>query len=159
MGRVRSLNYQLILSDKTFRPVFNEPEIVDFVVWAMNSRYFRTQVELALSGAEGLANNLPLTALKRLWVAVPPADEAVEIAKFLEIELSDIDATIERVEGEIELLEELRDRLIADVVTGKLDVRDAAAALPGADPGDRDSGEPEPDTIDDFSALLDEVEA
>ncbi len=77
VGRVRSLNYQLILSDKTFRPVFNEPEIVDFVVWAMNSRYFRTQVELALSGAEGLANNLPLSGLKRLWVAVPPADEAV----------------------------------------------------------------------------------
>jgi type I restriction enzyme S subunit len=36
-------------------------------------------------------------------------------------------ATIER---EIELLREYRTRLVADVVTGKLDVREAAARLP-----------------------------
>ena len=32
------------------------------------------------------------------------------------------------------MLQEYRTRLIADVVTGKLDVREAAAALPEADP-------------------------
>jgi type I restriction enzyme S subunit len=35
---------------------------------------------------------------------------------------------------EIELLNEYRTRLIADVVTGKLDVREAAATLPEVDP-------------------------
>ena len=35
---------------------------------------------------------------------------------------------------QVELLREYRTRLIADVVTGKLDVRDAAAALPKVDP-------------------------
>ena len=34
----------------------------------------------------------------------------------------------------IDLLREYRTRLIADVVTGKLDVREAAAALPEVDP-------------------------
>ena len=34
------------------------------------------------------------------------------------------------VEREIELLREYRTRLVADVVTGKLDVREAAAQLP-----------------------------
>ena len=34
------------------------------------------------------------------------------------------------MEAEINLLREYRTRLIADVVTGKLDVRDAAAQLP-----------------------------
>lgn len=37
---------------------------------------------------------------------------------------------IERTEREIGLLREYRTRLIADVVTGKLDVREAAARLP-----------------------------
>ena len=34
----------------------------------------------------------------------------------------------------MELLDEYRTRLIADVVTGKVDVRNAAAALPEIDP-------------------------
>lgn len=134
VGRVRDLNYKLILSDKTFRPVFKEPDLVDFIVLAMNSRYFRIQVELAISGAEGLANNLPLSALKALWLALPPTGETVEIADSLDAELRNIDATIEKTEHKVKLLNEYRTRLIADVVTGKLDVREAAAALPEIDP-------------------------
>ena len=42
-------------------------------------------------------------------------------------------ATI-RANREIDLLREYRTRLIADVVTGKLDVRAAAATLPEVDP-------------------------
>ena len=37
------------------------------------------------------------------------------------------------VQREIDLLREYRTRLIADVVTGKLDVREAAAELPEED--------------------------
>ena len=39
-------------------------------------------------------------------------------------------AAIARAHRQIELLQEYRTRLIADVVTGKLDVREAAAQLP-----------------------------
>jgi len=42
--------------------------------------------------------------------------------------------TTNRVGHQIELSQEYRTRLIADVVTGKLDVREAAAALPEVDP-------------------------
>ena len=43
---------------------------------------------------------------------------------------------------ETTLLREYRTRLIADVVTGKLDVREAAAALPEVDPlGDDDEAD------------------
>jgi len=41
---------------------------------------------------------------------------------------------ISRLEREIDLLREYRTRLVADVVTGKLDVREAAATLPDEDP-------------------------
>jgi type I restriction enzyme S subunit len=39
-------------------------------------------------------------------------------------------AVIGRLESEIKFLREYRARLVADVVTGKLDVREAAARLP-----------------------------
>ena len=45
-------------------------------------------------------------------------------------------AAISRLESEIQLLREYRVRLVADIVTGKLDVRDAAAKLPDAAPID-----------------------
>ena len=38
--------------------------------------------------------------------------------------------SITRAEGEIALMREYRTRLTADLVTGKLDVREAAAQLP-----------------------------
>jgi type I restriction enzyme S subunit len=54
---------------------------------------------------------------------------------------SELSTAISRLEGEITLLREYRTRLIADVVTGKLDVRQAAAGLP-EDIETFDPGEP-----------------
>jgi type I restriction enzyme S subunit len=130
VGKVETLKYQLILSDKTFRPVFKAFVEVDFAVFAMNSRYYRDQVEQAISGAEGLANNLPLSSLRDFQLAIPPRQEAQEIAAYLLESLRKFDNIITRTEREIALLREYRTRLIADVVTGKLDVREAARHLP-----------------------------
>jgi type I restriction enzyme S subunit len=47
-----------------------------------------------------------------------------------------LDDAVSRLEREITLLREYRTRLVADVVTGKLDVRAAAAALPDEAPLD-----------------------
>jgi hypothetical protein len=87
------------------------------------TRYFRVQVEQAISGAEGLANNIPLSALKDFRLAVPPVTEAVAIAERLSNETADIDTLMETAAREADLISEYRTRLIADVVTGKLDVR------------------------------------
>ena len=48
----------------------------------------------------------------------------------------DLDATIERTQRQIGLLREYRARLVADVVTGKLDVRAFAETLPDEAPDD-----------------------
>ena len=50
---------------------------------------------------------------------------------------ADISTAVARARRQIELLQEYRTRLIADVVTGKLDVREAAARLPD-EPDDAD---------------------
>ena len=52
------------------------------------------------------------------------------IADAIDQACDDIDTTVERIRREIEFLREYRTRLITDVVTGKLDVREAAASLP-----------------------------
>lgn len=61
---------------------------------------------------------------------VPPISEQIEIVAYAERETQELNIAISRIEREIELLREYRTRLIADVVTGKLDVRTAAARLP-----------------------------
>ena len=81
--------------------------------------------------------------LGAIHVALPPVEEQAAILAGLEDELSGVNTAISRLHREIDLLREYRTRLVADVVTGQLDVRAAAAALPqddepdeGADDGD-----------------------
>ena len=147
VGRVSSLNYKLILSDKTFRPIFNQNIDPDFMVMAMNNHYYRQQVEQAISGAEGLANNLPLSSLRALFFAVPSIDEQHDIVGYLRRSTNELSEAVAHAERETSLLREYRTRLIADVVTGKLDVREAAARLPD------EVEEPEP--LDETDALTD----
>lgn len=132
VGRVKTLRYKLIMSDKIFRLRFRSSVDENFMVFAMNSFYYRHQVEQAISGAEGMANNLPVSSLKDFRFAIPPAHESQLIALRLEEEMAGFSSSISRLEREIALLQEYRTRLIADVVTGKLDVREAAARLPDA---------------------------
>ena len=61
---------------------------------------------------------------------LPPLPEQTAIIEYLDKTTADIDTAITRANREVELLNEYRIRLIADVVTGKLDVREAAAQLP-----------------------------
>ncbi len=68
-----------------------------------------------------------------LPMAMPPLPEQTAIARFLDGKIEKIQVGIARAQGEIDLLREYRTRLIADVVTGKLDVRAAAAELPESD--------------------------
>ncbi|MDZ7752321.1 MAG: restriction endonuclease subunit S [Gammaproteobacteria bacterium] len=75
----------------------------------------------------------------------PPRPEQDAILEWLHDATADIDATIGRASREIGLLREYRTRLIADVVTGKLDVREVAARLP-------DEAE-EPEVFDDADAM------
>ena len=78
----------------------------------------------------GVRSTLGPSDLLEIPLLLPPVDEQKAIVRAIEKLTSDIDAAIAHTRREIELLEEYRTRLIADVVTGKLDVREAAANLP-----------------------------
>ncbi len=70
--------------------------------------------------------------LTSITICVAPPDEQDAIVVQTTELTAPIRTAISRLEREIELLREYRTRLVADVVTGKLDVREAAARLPAA---------------------------
>lgn len=84
-------------------------------------------------------------------VCIPPLPEQVAIVYYLDKETDIIDETITRTHRQITLLQEYRTRLIADVVTGKLDVREAAAHLP-EESGESDMSEP----LDELNSMIDD---
>ncbi len=73
---------------------------------------------------------LTLDRLMSISITVPPRLEQDEIIARANAQTSGLTAAIARARRQMELVQEYRTRLIADVVTGKLDVREAAARLP-----------------------------
>lgn len=67
--------------------------------------------------------NLSNTNFYKVYTVYPPYDEQCTIVKEAEKIEKEIQAIIATVSSEIERLHEFRTRLIADVVTGKIDVR------------------------------------
>ena len=87
------------------------------------------QAQLFTRGATN--QDLGLGRMKDIELPVPPTlDEQNAIVDSLDSQCSAFTTAITRLEREIELFREYRTRLVADVVTGKLDVREAAAKLP-----------------------------
>ena len=77
---------------------------------------------------------IPMIDLKTVMLPVPPPDEQLAIADRVVKATAELRAAKAGIEAEITLLKEYRIRLISDVVTGKLDVREEAAKLPDIDP-------------------------
>lgn len=75
-------------------------------------------------------NRLYWDQFKKLYLPFPSLEEQHAIVAHIGIATADLNAAITRLEREIALLREYRTRLVADVVTGQLDVCLAAARLP-----------------------------
>jgi len=107
--------------------------------------YARSQALVSLHQA-----NLNSKRYGQMILPIPP--ERVEQGRIVEkisTQAAEIELAASRLDREIALLREYRTRLVADVVTGKLDVREAAVRLPE---------EPAPDVTPDDAELVDEIE-
>ena len=102
-----------------------------FVSYLCQSDAFTNRVT-----AESVGTAYPAIAETRLAsfeVCVPSLAEQTAIARFLDAATTNLNRAVERSRRQVELAYEYRTRLISDVVTGNLDVREAAASLPDAD--------------------------
>ncbi|MGB9940751.1 restriction endonuclease subunit S [Methanosarcina sp.] len=123
-----------VTSDETFAMgqdvclIRSETENGRFLNYFMRSPAMQQQLSLVLIGST--FNRINVSEIKSLLIAVPPRNEQDSIVSSLDANLSKLNKPIELAQKEISLLREYRTHLIADVVTGKLDVREAAANLP-----------------------------
>lgn len=99
---------------------------------------------------------LPKTAFLNYDIPLPPLDEQKVIASTCEVIEEKVSELIESIKKEIALVQELRARTIADVVTGKVDVRNVGIPQyeteveePADEEGsDEESGEENDETTD-----------
>ncbi|MBP1151801.1 type I restriction enzyme S subunit [Methylocaldum sp. RMAD-M] len=116
-----------------------------FLSKLLSLKTFRTLGADAMTGAAG-QQRVPLDFVKNFKIVLPPLEEQDSILQFLQTATEEQDSAIEKIKSEIALIREYRDRLIADVVTGQVDVR---SWVPGPDDGV---------TEDDLAALGDDEE-
>ena len=146
------------------------PEVVDgaFLHIALQSPSVAYQFSVAANGVTryGLSQN----AIKSIQVAVPPLSVQAAIVKYIghvDRQIGRLTTTYRRLAGSgrfvgdkrASVLSEYRTRLIADVTTGALDVREAAECLPAVervgipdelvlgDDGDEPTHVPDPDIV------------
>ena len=113
----------LKLSDRLHSPYAN---------YLLQSRPMVDQFVAASKGVGDIQRQIYWPFLRTVQVPVPPMDEQKEIVDYLDASTQSLSQAIAQAEREIALMREYRTRLTADVVTGKIDVREAAAALPAA---------------------------
>ena len=91
------------------------------------TRAYMAEVDKHSRGIVKDRNRLYWEDFKQMTTPCPPFEEQVAIVEYLGRATSNIDDAISRARRQIDLMQEYRTRLIADVVTGKLDVRGAVA--------------------------------
>jgi type I restriction enzyme S subunit len=99
-----------------------------YLAFALHSEVGRVQFKNSEYG--GTKQGLGLDDVKSALLPVPPVLEQGLLCSYLENKLRDLLEAIDVNQREISLVREYRTRLVADVVTGKLDVREVAARLP-----------------------------
>lgn len=109
-----------------FRP---DPELLDprFLLLNIYGPLTKTHIELATNGST--VGHLRLGQVFSLPILWCPVEEQHAIVQYVEEETAPLEHTCTIARRKIDLIREYRARLIADVVTGKLDVR-------GVEPGD-----------------------
>jgi type I restriction enzyme, S subunit len=114
----------------------------EFLFRAFTAPTLARQFHLAATGVTryGLSKH----AIKNAVFPVPGLEEQIGICRWIADKLAPLAAAVQRARSEIALIREYRTRLIADVVTGKLDVRHVA---------------PEPPASVDGQAWLEDIEA
>ena len=135
----------------------HSPELITgaFLHRVLEDRFVATQMHVRAKGVTryGLGHS----AIKDVLLPLPPVFEQGLICRQLKADLETFVVATARLEREIELLREYRTRLGADVVTGKLDVREAAAKLPEEVPLDTNAGHT--DLGDDLEPADEEADA
>lgn len=111
----------------TYRPLNSDHLNTGYVDALLRTETYRVNYLIRSIGITSSRLRLYPESFLDIPLLLPPREEQDAIVDFLSGVASATGMAIDRAQRQNELLEEYRTRLIADVVTGKLDVRAAAA--------------------------------
>lgn len=97
---------------------------LEYFHYAIRSKVYVNFFAQASDGIRVGQWDLDMQKMKEIPFIVPSEEEQVEIVRYIKKEHKKLDVSIEKWKSKIELLKEYRTRLISDVVTGQVDVRD-----------------------------------
>jgi type I restriction enzyme S subunit len=130
-----------------------------FMLLVHSSLYQTGIIQRSIKQTTGI-QNLDLSSYMNERVAIPPRSEQGRIVQSVGVGTAGIEAAMQIARDEIALIQEYRTRLIADVVTGQLDVRHIAANLPEVADADMAGDLTDDDDMgDDADDLIEEEEA
>ena len=108
----------------------------DFALLLLRGKAFADYLAPIFTGIS--VPHLSPEQIRGFRLPLPSVGEQDEILEGLSLGIRAVEREKDRAKSQIELLREYCTRLSADVVTGKVDVREAAAQLPDADPLETD---------------------
>lgn len=97
---------------------------LEYFHFAIRSKVYVNFFAQASDGIRVGQWDLQMDKMKEIPFIIPPADEQIAIVEHVRAAMPKYDALIEKLNEEIKLLEEYKAKLISDVVTGKIDIRD-----------------------------------
>ena len=98
-------------------------ENLEYFHYAIRSKVYVNFFAQASDGIRVGQWDLQMDKMKEIPFIVPPAEEQIDIVKYIKQALPQYDAAIEKLTEEVAVLEEYKNKIIADTVTGKIDVR------------------------------------
>ncbi|MGA9668755.1 MAG: restriction endonuclease subunit S [Terracidiphilus sp.] len=113
---------RMMFSDKTYR-IRLSTDVADarFVALALGAKYMREQIILSVSGAGGLANNIPQAQVKKYEFVRPPVGEQQQIAQIVSARLRKMEEVTRTVDKSVQSLSDYRSALITAAVTGQIE--------------------------------------
>jgi type I restriction enzyme, S subunit len=100
----------------------------DFIRSLVVSYQFSVQIDMFKAGSA--IQHYGPTHLRQMKIVLPPLTEQRKIAEYIDSQVGHLGKVINFTKSGIDLMEEYRKALISAVITGKLDVREAAKNLP-----------------------------
>ena len=119
-----------------YRPFQDRSLNPDFIDHLLRTETYRTAYLTRSTGITDSRLRLYPDAFLGIQLLSPPIEEQRTIVQYLDKTERQFQAHISAKKRQIELMEEYRIRLVADIVTGKLDVRKAAEELPQLEPSE-----------------------
>lgn len=148
---VRNPRPKTIICDLIYRlSLYEDIALPEYISYFLLSSYGRQQIEQDARGSSGTMPKISHKHIRSWIIPLPPVSEQKSLIVYINNKIDPLINAIETTKLSVEAIQEYRTRLISDVVTGKVDVRDIEIPEYEAD-----SDETIDDEIDD-NLVLDE---